>query len=182
MNGHMPNDSSDSYAPLTSGLLARKGQAQPAFDADAYAEVMMGDGFTAPISPIFNKPGAYAPNPGASEAASPHAEIGASESAAPGRPRRRQSKSSNGPRAAPRSPARPAPAFRAAKDGPIHAMVTFRLAREEFARLRRAAKELDMTCHRIILDAIECYLDANEVEPIKNQQWAGEPAEADENA
>jgi len=178
MNGHASSDSSESYAPLTSGLLARKGQAQPAFDSDAYAEVMIGDGFAAPISPIFSKPGAYAPNPGAHEPGSPHAESDASESPAP---RRRQSQSSARPRAAPRSPARPAPAFRAARDGPIHAMVTFRLAREEFARLRRAAKELDMTCHRIILDAIECYLDANEVEPIKNEQWVGEPAEADEN-
>ena len=55
MNGGAANASDLSYAPLTSSLLARKGEASPAFDSDAYSEVMTGNEFTAPLSPIFTK-------------------------------------------------------------------------------------------------------------------------------
>ena len=77
-------------------------------------------------------------------------------------------------RRAPPASRRPAPRFRAVKDGNANVSVTFRAPMEEFARLRRAAKELDMSCYQILLDALECYLDANEVEPVKNETWVND--------
>lgn len=155
-----PGDA-DTYAPLTSKLLARKGQAQPTFDTDAYAEVMSGNEFSAPLSPIFTRkepsPPHVTPSSATPSSATPSSRPPTPHSAPPRKPPAPQAK-----------PARP---FSASPVDKRRAAVTFQLARDEYKRLRRAATELDMSCHRIILDAIECYLDANEVAPVRNQQW-----------
>ena len=174
MNGQARNnDLADGYAPLTSSLLARKGEAAPAFDTDAYAEVMNGNEFTAPVSPIFTEGEGYAANPGdepdrlalkrppAGAQAAPASEQNVFEYAPEARPKPR------------RRPKEQPPRFRASPDGAKYASVTFRMARGELQRLRRAARELDMSCLQILLDAVECYLDANEVQPVKNI-WAEE--------
>lgn len=175
-----PPESTTDFAPLTSSLLARKGEAAPAFDTDAYAEVMNGQEFTAPISPIFDK---HEPRvcdlPAAPERVALKRSDGeASHGGAALVSNVRMSAQTDAPPRAAETPAthqnaaplrRPvSPGFRAAKDGARHASVTFRMPREELVRLRRAAKKLDMSCLQILLDAVECYLDANDVQPVKN--------------
>ena len=43
------------------------------------------------------------------------------------------------------------------------AIVTLRMPARDLVRLRLASRDLEMSCQAIILDALECYLDANDV-------------------
>ena len=43
------------------------------------------------------------------------------------------------------------------------ATVTFRMPAQDFVRLRFASRELAVACQTIILEALECYLEANDV-------------------
>jgi hypothetical protein len=43
------------------------------------------------------------------------------------------------------------------------AIVTLKMPARDLVRLRLAARDLEMSCQAIILDALECYLDANDV-------------------
>ena len=224
MNDEVPNESDAPYATLTSGLLARKGQAQPAFDRDAYAEVMSGHEFTAPLSPIFTKTQKVPAHP---SAGIEHNGAATAQQVPQSKPQHQQPQQiehqsrrrrvnverNRPPGSAPRKQASPKPdagklgtgklgtrtsdtrvsgqttqagkkipakrsqqetnvlrkPFSATPAGKDHAAVLFRMSREEYKRLRRAAAELEMSSYRILLDAVECYLDANEVEPIANK-------------
>ena len=162
MNGAAANPNDADYAPLTSSLLARKGEASPTFDSDAYSEVMNGNEFNAPLSPIFTKN-----KPSPVPEAAPVVEIVVEEARSPVRPAKRQRPAGDKPRPRaappPQRSNKPAARFRAVRDGQDHAALTMRMRIAEYMRLRRAAKELGLSSYQILLDAIECYLDANEI-------------------
>ena len=171
MNAYAPNasPSENGYASLTSSLLARKGEALPAVDSVAHEGV---DIDMRPLKPA-NSPGAprsikqetiekmYADNP------RPHP--------AAGRPDMRLVHSSGVRRRsrneAPKSWTIPPRTSRSSSEqtgtpGGVlarKAVVTLRMPARDLVRLRLAARDLEMSCQAIILEALECYLDANDV-------------------
>ncbi|MEZ5893264.1 MAG: hypothetical protein R3C58_08995 [Parvularculaceae bacterium] len=199
MNAYAQNPGG--FASLTSSLLARKGEAMPAVDAEAHEGV---DIDMRPLQPA-NSPGA--PKEISEEAISKLYEKSA---AAAERPQRRRQRSVRlvhpAPAAEIEPPVRPAPevwTLRSRKEdarkedlrasariapGPRlieakpadiddsspeaasraaffarRAIVTLRMPARDLVRLRLASRELDMSCQAIILDALGCYLDANDV-------------------
>ena len=184
MNAYAPNNASSSgggggYASLTSSLLARKGEALPAVDAVAHEGV---DIDMRPMKPA-NSPGGpstigeetieklYPANPGMREE---------TQQASRRPPNMRLVHPSSAPqaRAATAEPSnwtlsggRPASRMRpreASADAPSgllarKAIVTLRMPARDLVRLRLASRDLEMSCQAIILDALECYLDANDV-------------------
>jgi len=63
--------------------------------------------------------------------------------------------------------ARPSPLRRGARAAvgllARKAVVTLRMPARDLVRLKLASRDLEMSCQAIILDALECYLDANDV-------------------
>ncbi len=47
---------------------------------------------------------------------------------------------------------------------------------QDFIRLRFASRELGMSCQSIILEALDCYLDANDVVPVSDEDCQTEMA------
>jgi hypothetical protein len=185
MNAYAPNNASSGgggYASLSSSLLARKGEALPAVDAVAHEGV---DIEMRPMKPA-NSPGApknidedairtfYAHNGGArpqAAARNPNVRlVHASSSARPNAARPAAEAPDawtlpggrSGPRARPAysagAQAAPATGILARK-----AIVSLRMQARDLVRLRLASRDLEMSCQAIILDALECYLDANDV-------------------
>lgn len=179
MNAYAPNNASSGggYASLTSSLLARKGEALPAVDAVAHEGI---DIEMRPLRPA-NSPGAprtidedaiktfYAHNPGARPQSGPGARNANVRLVHNAGPRQRAGGAAPdawtlpGGRANPRRytanpPAEPPTGLLARK-----AIVTLRMPARDLVRLKLAARDLEMSCQAIILDALECYLDANDV-------------------
>ncbi len=50
-----------------------------------------------------------------------------------------------------------------------NAIVKLRMPASVLVRLRYAARDLEMSCQAIILEALECYLDANDVAPVTDE-------------
>ncbi len=183
MSPYAPNPTpgaEDGAASLTAGLLARKGEAAPAVDAEAHAGV--------DIAKLKLKPAREAPRvvsqqaietlypinaSGEGDAAHaseeargfpaspgvhiPHTEGGADQPPAnwtiiPPRVRSRLVR---------RNIRR-----EAAVEGDRRATVTFRMPAKDFVRLRFASRDFEMSCQSIILDALGAYLDGNDVEPV----------------
>ena len=185
MNGYAPNPSNsddNACAPLTAGLLARKGEALPAVDADAHAGV---DLTAAPQRPVN----------GASHKGVNQETI---ESLYPATPEKGEARQrSNVHRLhRPRETANVTPVDVAPENSwttmsipnktvferksrsprpPIQdqpgpkATVTFRMAARDFIRLRFAARDLEMSCQAVILEALDCYLDANDVAQVSDE-------------
>ena len=187
MSGYAPNPSSSSdtgYASLTAGLLARKGEAMPAVDADAHA------GVDIDMRPVVS---AGAPSKDVSQQtieslypSNPTSEARTGENARPGRSDHGAVMVEEAPRpvlpasspdiwaiAAPRSPrpARRRSALRSIDQGDHQrkATVTFRIPAKEFVRMRFAARDLEMSCQALILEALDCYLDANDIAPVADE-------------
>lgn len=184
MNAYAPNNSSagDSgdgsasggFATLTSSLLARKGEALPAVDAVAHEGV---DIDMRPMQPA-NSPGGpgsvdeaainklYPENraPARSEAAQPKPTVRLIHAA---RPRDAQAAPENWtlPERRMRPRLRSAQHGAQAPTGILarKAIVTLRMPARDLVRLKLASRDLEMSCQGIILDALECYLDANDV-------------------
>lgn len=169
MNQYAPNPASsgDGPAALTASLLARKGEAMPAVDAEAHAGI---DIAMRPMRPAIGPARGISQNtiqslygeglpPGAAGNVRPFrprpANVNVRRGSAPVRPRR--------PKSAP-------------DEGGLKATVTFRMPAKDFVRLRFASRDLDMTCQSIILDAIDTYLDANDVAAVSDDACARETA------
>ena len=185
MNGYAPNPSTsddDACSTLTAGLLARKGQALPAVDADAHAGVDLDMPSARPANGASRK--------GVSQETieSLYPVVPEKENA---RPRsnvhrfRRSGEAANGAPvgAAPETSwtamsipnksyferkARPQRPPVQDQPGP-KATVTFRMSARDFIRLRFAARDLEMSCQSVILEALDCYLDANDVEQVSDE-------------
>ncbi len=179
MSPYAPNPTpgaDDGAASLTAGLLARKGEAAPAVDAEAHVGV--------DIAKLNLKSARDAPravsqkaietlNPGnvsaagADEAprgfsAPPQAQTPPIEGHADHPP-------ANWTIIPPRVRSRLVRRNirrEAAVEGDRRATVTFRMPAKDFVRLRFASRDFEMSCQSIILDALGAYLDGNDVEPI----------------
>lgn len=168
MNHYAPNPDSagNGAASLTAGLLARKGEAMPAVDAEAHAGV---DIAMRPMRP------AVGPARGVTQETikSLYAEgFSSTSNVRPFRPRPANANARR-PGAAVRRARRPADE---SDEGGLKATVTFRMPAREFVRLRFASRDLDMSCQSIILDAIDTYLDANDVAQVSEDACARETA------
>lgn len=186
MSAYAPNPTTASsatetgYASLSAGLLARKGEAMPSVDADAHA------GVDIEMRPMV-------PSPTPPNAASQQRRLNATPPRAfedPAGPRAtallppannhtqedgtgRADPSASPPEnwtiaASRRARSRRRSALRAT-DSDTHqrkATVTFRMAANEFVRMRFAARDLDMSCQTLILEAVDCYLEANDVDVV----------------
>ena len=80
-----------------------------------------------------------------------------------------------GPPRAPR-PARRRAGLRAhpGEDHQRRATVTFRMPAKDFIRMRLAARDMEMSCQALILEALDCYLDANDVAPVTDEMCNAE--------
>ena len=163
------------YASLTSSLLARKGEALPAVDAVAHEGV---DVEMHPMQPA-NSQGStshYSGDSIPSENATYQqnsvrlvhsTQVAPSSTEAPdiwSLPRVSRQRSGAG------RPITHKPVTKAEpKNGPYSdllnrkASVTLKMPTRDLVRLRVAARDLEMSCQNIILEALECYLDANGV-------------------
>ena len=192
MNAYAQNASSGGggggYASLTSSLLARKGEALPAVDAVAHEGI---DIEMRPMQPA-NSPGAprkvpeeaieslYTDNHAprmqrAVRLVHSSQSSAASRAEAPSRPaveqpdawtittpQRRASDMVAKRTGAPTKRVQPA----ATGNGDVlsrKAIVTLKMPARDLVRLRLASRDLEMNCQAIILEALECYLDANDV-------------------
>ena len=54
------------------------------------------------------------------------------------------------------------------------ATITFRMPARDLIRLRFSSRELGVSCQTIILEAIECYLEANDISPLSDEDFAAE--------
>ena len=189
MAGYAPNPSASDAsqtASLTAGLLARKGEALPAVDAQVFAGVDI-DTQVRPATPrggaspeTLNRKAVdslYRP-------AEPTADRSqASSHSVPQSPQWRPTPSPSRSAMTITPPTQDRKSWLAGRkrkslaslDGP-KAVVTYRMSINEFVRLRRAASELDMTCQEIILDALDCYLDANEIDTVSMDEARAETA------
>ena len=178
MSGYAPNptyQSSSEPAQLSAGLLARKGEALPAVDAQVFAGVDI----ETQIRPV--RPGDKRANE-----VNDRAVESLYQPVAPKAPREVDFKSSvvssqqtvtitpPAAREAWFSRRKKRPSL-AATEGP-KAVVTYRMPANEFLRLRRASKELAITCQAIILDALDCYLDAYEIPAVSMAEAKREAA------
>jgi hypothetical protein len=66
--------------------------------------------------------------------------------------------------------ARPMPHKRPAP----RATVKFRLTLQDFIRLRFAARDLETNCQELMLEALECYFEANDIAPVSKEDMARE--------
>ncbi len=176
MTGYAPNPmpSSNEPASLHAGLLARKGEATPAVDADAHAgvDVDMHAMRPAPRGIAQNTiKTLYEGGPSGDDTVRSFHPRPANLNV-----RREDPLPSPGSNISAMAQAR---LSRRLKQGPEHetgmkATVTFRMPAKEFVRLRFASRDLDMFCQSIILDAIDVYLDANDIAPVSDEACARE--------
>ena len=71
--------------------------------------------------------------------------------------------------------ASPAAPEKAQKGSPM-AVVKFKMPAREFVRLRAAARDLEMPGQSVIMEALECYLEANEIPAISDEEYEQEMA------
>jgi hypothetical protein len=178
MSPYAPNPTpgaENGAASLTAGLLARKGEAAPAVDAEAHAGV--------DIAKLNLKPAREAPRAVSQQAI---------ETLYPGNANGTEGRDVARGLPAPSGAPTPYPQDRAdhppanwtipprvrsrlvrrnlrrdtAIEGDRRATVTFRMPAKDFVRLRFASRDFEMSCQSIILDALGAYLDGNDVEPV----------------
>ncbi len=185
MTGYAPNPDSceNAAAPLTSSLLARKGQATPAVDAVAHEGVdidMNSMGAPPPRKRAVSEEAIetiYAENPQSEQdrPTQPKIRAGGRPSRQRSAPQREPITIDSPPQAwsAPTSPRRRQRLLTsstekrsAAGQGTLRAIVTFRMPAADFVRLRHASRDMRESCQSIILDALSAYLDANDVESV----------------
>ncbi len=190
MSGYAPNPTSNvekDAASLTAGLLARKGEALPAVDADAHAGVDMsmhtslhharpphGDIAQNTIQSLYPNDG---PVPQEIQPAPPHHPPAVNNTAPVSAPAPATALAHPSDNHAPDNwtiippKPRPRPARRKLRraidaDGGRKATITFRMSAKDFVRLRFASRDMEMTCQSILLDALDTYLDANDIAEI----------------
>ena len=190
MSAYAPNPTSSTptsepgYASLSAGLLARKGEAMPSVDADAHAGVdidmrpmtpsskpanegVRQSHFKMPSNGTMGEPvGSNRPALLPPASGETHSDEREKSGAGPSMPPENWTlAASKRPRLKRRS------SLRAVDNSPHQrkATVTFRMAAKEFVRMRFAARELDMSCQTLILEAVECYLEANDVELVTDE-------------
>ncbi|MFC2954119.1 hypothetical protein ACFOOP_19435 [Marinicaulis aureus] len=177
MNAYAPNSSSSNggnFASLTSSLLARKGEALPAVDAVAHEGV---DVEMRPLSPANNPGGPASVGEDTISSMYPAAdrererEIARATAAAHDNVQvlhaagQRRRVISDAPKTWTIPPQRRRARGAEAPTGVLarKAIVTLKMPARDLVRLRLAGRDLEMSCQAIILDALECYLDANDV-------------------
>ncbi len=185
MSGYAPNPefgAASGAAPLTASLLARKGEALPAVDAEAHAgvDIVM----KAPGRSVQRGGGEHGPRPFEGYPANP----GAGARPSNVRAFHPRPANANGQRpasaAAPDNWTLPPPQqkranvksrleARAAAPG-RQATVTFKMSARDLIRLRLASRSLEMPCQSILLDALDTYLDANDAAPVTDEDVARE--------
>ena len=185
------------FAALTAGLLARKGEAEPAMDVFSHARVD-------PVSARQMEPGERHDINRQAAGEGHAAQIDPISDAGDVREEWRRVKPVNAPktavedapRMAPKQPTRaPEPQKEFAENCPRQkiaisakrAAVTFRMSVHDFLRLKLASAELEVPSQDIILTAIEGYLDVKGVERLDNcrclraaAKACGDPADEDE--
>lgn len=151
------------FASLTAGLLARKGEAEPALEPFAQARVAPGSArqMTPGARHQIDKParGDDAPKPEGEEKPAAPAIVTANDDA----PRMPEPHEKRKPPRASEGDARPPDCPRKAAS-PKKAAVTFRMTTHDFLRLKLAGAELEMSGQDIIIAAIEAFLDEKGVE------------------
>ncbi len=74
------------------------------------------------------------------------------------------------PRLAPPAQARPRPQSRQSANARTRgAICKLRMPAPDLVRLRFASRDLEMSCQAILLEALECYLDANDIVPTSDE-------------
>ena len=199
-NEHMVHDpSATGAASLSSGLLARKGQAAPAVDPTAHEGVEL-DYYQAAANKAARAE-RQNPNFDGIEPEFPQTQvhhIGEAISAEEARARLRKfvrpdETDDDEERNEPTPPGRmrkprlrkrrpqlallPTPS-KPANDqkGPKRVSVTFRMTVCDFVRLRRASTQLGEACQTIISDALDAYLDANDISTVSREEALKEAA------
>ncbi|MHA7871357.1 MAG: hypothetical protein ACX939_03305 [Hyphococcus sp.] len=192
MAAYAPNPKSSSqsgYASLTAGLLARKGEAMPAVDADAHEGV---DIDMRPMAPA-RGPGEnvsqqtittlYPPNPKTEEFDVERLQARIVNGHATAAPEKMEKTAEPAPEVwtltAPRKPGmgrRPQPRPSAEPGDRLQrrATVTFRMPAKDFIRMRLAARDMEMSCQAMLLEALDCYLDANDIPPVTQEMFEQE--------
>ena len=189
MSGYAPNPTSEAEngaASLTAGLLARKGEALPAVDAQAHAGVDIS------MHPMKSAHSAPPPDVSQETIESLYPASSDQESAAPAAPSFHERTPISAPapvEAEPQQPPEnwtiipPKPSFpksgprflrrnkqrEAEPDSGRKATITFRMPAKDFVRLRFASRDMETTCQSIILDALGTYLDANDVAEVTDE-------------
>ncbi|NOX82850.1 MAG: hypothetical protein GXP06_07670 [Alphaproteobacteria bacterium] len=168
MSPYAPNPTpgaEDGAASLTAGLLARKGEAAPAVDAEAHAGV--------DIAKLNLKPAREAPRAVSQKAIETLYPMNANSAAAAAAPTPYPQDRADQPPANWTIPPRVRSRLvrrnlrrETAIEGDRRATVTFRMPAKDFVRLRFASRDFEMSCQSIILDALGAYLDGNDVEPV----------------
>lgn len=186
MNGYAPNfpsSSGDSVVVLSAGLLARKGEAFPAVDANAHEGVDIDMRSLRPA----NSDDAPAEISEDTIGSLSKARFGAADNVEPF-PVRSKNAAQDFHRAAasqPRTWSIIAPPVKSKPatvrpylqtSGVMKATVKFRMTAREFIRLRLAARDLEMSPQNMLLEALECYLDANDITPLSDETYKRELA------
>lgn len=209
MTGYAPNPtaSENAAASLTSGLLARKGQASPAVDAVAHegVNVDLETNFAARPKPrvvdedrnethyresqaVALPAEPYSPPQTEAEAQTGGWSGGGHQhsasitlDAAPENWTITSEGAPLRPQLRQRSPRDSAAAQLRLKESGLRATVKFRMPATDFIRLRAASREMKESCQLIIVDAIAAYLDANEVEAVDEDTARQEAARLSRN-
>ncbi len=189
MSPYAPNPTpgaENGAASLTAGLLARKGEAAPAVDAEAHAGV---DIAKLKLNPAREAPRAvsqkaietlYPMNANGAAAGGDDADAddatrsfpAPSATTTPHREGRTDQPPANWTITPPRVRSRLVRRNirrEAAAEGDRRATVTFRMPAKDFVRLRFASRDFEMSCQSIILDALGGYLDGNDVAPVSEE-------------
>jgi len=191
MSGYARNPSSPSdpgYASLTAGLLARKGEAMPAVDADAHAGVDI-DMHQAVTANVANKgftrqttENLYPPKSSGSHGRPDQLNDPQQNTSAPNTIREHHTPSSEmsdtwsvSSSIRRLSMRREKPRLPDAENAHQRkATVRFRMSVEDFVRMRFASRDMEMSCQSIILEALDCYLDANDIMPVTKEECKAE--------
>lgn len=199
MTGYAPNPTSseNAAASLTSGLLARKGQATPAVDAVAHegVNVDLDTNFASRPKPRNAETQAVETNFPESRAVAPTTEPFDEETRWNGHERQTpltiEAAPENWTITSQDAPLRPPLRKRSLRDSVsaqlrlkesgLRANVKFRMPATDFIRLRAASRAMKESCQVIIVDAIAAYLDANEVDPVDEETARREAARLSRN-
>jgi hypothetical protein len=165
-NQYAPNPSWERNEPasLTASLLARKGEAAPAVDAAAHEGVDI-----AAYAVQAQRRRSSTPDGGCVRMVNGVRDVVEGGNVRVFRPRpananRRRAATQRAPgRNLPVLALRALPAQNPDPDGERKPKVSFRMPAQDFVRLYLGSKDLEVTCRSIILDALEAYLDANDI-------------------
>jgi len=183
MNAYAPNPpySRSGPASLTASLLARKGEAAPAVDAEAHAgvDIAMSAMRAAPAMRATRRAPPDNDDQAAPYDVAPRGNVRIFRPRAPANANQRREGALNRPSDfAARARARRLALRKSqpADDDGRKASVTIRMPARDFVRLYHASQALDVTCRSIILDAVGAYLDANEITQLSDEECARELA------